>query len=63
MRVRPMRVLLCAALLGFAVMAKADCRSICEDSYNRCVKICGDRDYNCQLDCNKKNDTCKERCK
>lgn len=58
-----MRILLGLLLVGFVVIAKADCRSICEDSYDRCVKICGSKDYPCQLDCNKKYDECRGRCK
>ena len=56
-----MRIILVAALVGFVSLARADCRSICDDSYNRCVSICG-TSYNCLQDCNQKFESCKERC-
>lgn len=56
-----MRFILFTFLISAAVLARADCASICENSYNNCVKICGDKDYNCQQDCNKKYDECKKR--
>lgn len=58
-----MRLFLLAALLGVVTRARADCSSICSETYDKCLKICGKTDTNCAADCNKRWETCKTRCK